>query len=122
MQGLRTLGSIWNTSLFENRAPEGWVLPNNFIGGETDRAAITLNDDELISTVHRDLQKVLGISGEPKKMPITRWPRAIPQYNIGHAKRIASIENALQNYAGLKLMGNYLHGVALGDCIKNGRA
>ncbi len=118
-QGLRTLGSIWNTSLFENRAPEGWVLLNNFIGGETDRNAITLSDDELISTVHRDLQKVLGISGEPRRLPVTRWPRAIPQYNLGHAKRIATIENALQNYSGLKLLGNYLHGVALGDCIKN---
>ena len=118
-QGLRTLGSIWNTSLFENRAPEGWVLLNNFIGGETDRAAITLSDEELIATVHRDLQKVLGISGEPRRLPITRWPRAIPQYNLGHAKRIATIEKALQNYQGLQLRGNYLHGVALGDCIKN---
>ncbi len=119
-QGLRLLGSIWNTSLFENRAPEGWVLLNNFIGGETDREAITLSEDELISIVDRDLQKVLGISGVPLRLPITRWPRAIPQYNLGHAKRIASIENALQNYQGLQLRGNYLHGVALGDCIKNG--
>ena len=118
-QGLRTLGSIWNTSLFENRAPEGWVLLNNFIGGETDREAMTLNDNELIGIVHHDLQKVLGISGEPRQLPITRWPRAIPQYNLGHAKRIATIEKALQNYSGLKLIGNYLHGVALGDCIKN---
>ena len=119
-QGLRLLGSIWNTYLFENRAPEGWVLLNNFIGGETDREAITLSEDELISIVDRDLQKVLGISGVPLRLPITRWPRAIPQYNLGHAKRIASIENALQNYQGLQLRGNYLHGVALGDCIKNG--
>ena len=118
-QGLRTLGSIWNTSLFDNRAPKGWVLLNNFIGGETDREAMTLSDDELIATVHLDLQKVLGISGEPRRLPITRWPRAIPQYNLGHAKRIATIEKALQNYQGLQLRGNYLHGVALGDCIKN---
>ena len=117
---MRLLGSIWNTYLFENRAPEGWVLLNNFIGGETDREAITLCEDELISIVDRDLQKVLGISGVPLRLPITRWPRAIPQYNLGHAKRIASIENALQNYQGLQLRGNYLHGVALGDCIKNG--
>ncbi len=120
-QGLRTLGSIWNSSLFANRTPEGWVLLNNFIGGETDLGAINLSDEELIRIVHEDLQKVLGISGVPKRLPITRWQRAIPQYRLGHAARIAKIEAALTNQHGLRLAGNYLHGVALGDCIKQGK-
>ncbi len=119
--GLRTLGSIWNSSLFQNRAPHGWVVVNNFIGGETDRAAINLSDEELRNIVHADLQKVLGISGEPKELPITRWHQAIPQYNLGHANRVATIEAALRNHAGLILASNYLHGVALGDCIKRGK-
>ncbi|MBS1812048.1 MAG: protoporphyrinogen oxidase [Acidobacteria bacterium] len=120
-QGLRTLGSIWNSSLFPHRAPEGWVVMNNFIGGETDREAINLSDDELITIVHRDLQTVLGIKGEPKRLPITRWQRAIPQYNLGHAARIAAIEKELSQHEGLWLTGNYLHGVAIGDCLKRGK-
>lgn len=120
-QGLRTLGCIWNSSLFPDRAPEGWVVVNNFIGGETDRAAIELSDEELIATVHRDLQTVLGITGEPKRLPITRWQRAIPQYNLGHAARVAAIEAALAKHNGLWLAGNYLHGVAIGDCLKQGK-
>ncbi|MFN7929283.1 MAG: protoporphyrinogen oxidase [Blastocatellia bacterium] len=120
-QGLRTLGSIWNSSLFPGRAPKGWVVMNNFIGGETDRAAIELSDDELIANVHRDLQTVLGIKGEPRRLPITRWQRAIPQYNLGHAARVAAIETALAQHPGLWLAGNYLHGVAIGDCLKRGQ-
>ncbi len=120
-QGLRTLGSIWNSSLFPNRAPDGFVLTNNFIGGETDREAIQLSDDELANIVHRDLQTVLGITGGPIRLPITRWPRAIPQYNLGHAARIATIEAVLARRPGLYLVGNYLHGVALGDLIKRGK-
>ena len=120
-QGLRTLGSIWNSSLFTNRAPDGWVLLNNFIGGETDLDAINLSDEDLIRIVHQDLQKVLGISGAPKRLPITRWHRAIPQYRLGHAARVAKIEAVLTNQRGLRLAGNYLHGVALGDCIKHGK-
>ncbi len=120
-QGLRTLGSIWNSSLFTNRAPDGWVLLNNFIGGETDLDAINLSDEDLIRIVHQDLQKVLGISGAPKRLPITRWHRAIPQYRLGHAARVAKIEAALSTQKGLRLAGNYLHGVALGDCIKHGK-
>ena len=120
-QGLRTLGSIWNSSLFANRAPEGFVLLNNFIGGETDREAIQLSDTELTTIVHQDLQTVLGITGEPHRLPITRWQRAIPQYNLGHAARVATIEAVLARRPGLQLAGNYLHGVALGDCLKRGK-
>ncbi len=120
-QGLRTLGSIWNSSLFPNRAPDGFVLTNSFIGGETDRDALQLSDDELTNVVHRDLQTVLGITGAPIRLPITRWPRAIPQYNLGHAARVATIEAALVRRPGLHLAGNYLHGVALGDLIKQGK-
>ncbi|HEX4948185.1 MAG TPA: protoporphyrinogen oxidase [Blastocatellia bacterium] len=120
-QGLRTLGSIWNSSLFPQRAPDGFVLTNNFIGGETDRAAVQLSDDELTSIVHKDLQTVLGITGTPIRLPITRWPRAIPQYNLGHAARVATIEAALQQRPGLRIAGNYLHGIALGDCIRQGK-
>jgi oxygen-dependent protoporphyrinogen oxidase len=120
-QGLRTLGSIWNSSLFPHRAPEGFVLTNNFIGGETDRDAIQLSDDELTNIVHGDLQTVLGITGAPHRLPITRWSRAIPQYNLGHAARIATIEAALRQRPGLHLAGNYLRGVSLGDLIKRGK-
>jgi oxygen-dependent protoporphyrinogen oxidase len=116
--GLRTLGSIWNSSLFPGRAPEGWVCLTNFIGGATDAEAATIGDAELIRIVHGDLQKVLGIAGEPRRLPITRYERAIPQYVLGHAARVAKIEAALDNRPGLHLAGNYLHGVALGDCIK----
>ncbi len=120
-QGLRTLGSIWNSSLFPNRAPDGFVLTNNFIGGETDRGAVNLSDEELARIVHRDLQTVLGITGEPHRLPITRWTRAIPQYNLGHAARIATIEAALAARPGLHLAGNYWHGVALGDLMRRGK-
>lgn len=120
-QGLRVLGSLWNSSLFPHRAPEGWVVTNNFIGGETDREAMELSDDELIAIVHRDLQTVLGITGAPKRLPITRWQRAIPQYNLGHAVRVAAIEAALAQHKSLWLAGNYLHGVAIGDCLKSGK-
>jgi oxygen-dependent protoporphyrinogen oxidase len=90
----------------------------NFIGGAADPEAVRLDDIELIRIVHNNLQKVLGIEGEPKRLPITRYERAIPQYNIGHAARVAKVEAALHNHRGLWLTGNYLRGVSLGDCIR----
>lgn len=116
--GLRMLGSIWNSSLFAERATAGWLLMTNYIGGATDPAAIKLSDEELIQTVHGDLRKVLRIAGAPRPLPITRYERAIPQYNLGHAWRVAKLAAALHNHPGLHLAGNYLRGVSLGDCIK----
>jgi len=117
-EGLRTLGSIWSSSLFAGRAHEGWVSLTNFIGGATDDEAAKLGDEELIRIVHRDLSKVLGVSGEPRRLPITRYERAIPQYTLGHAARVERIESLLRDIPGLWISGNYLRGISLGDCIK----
>jgi protoporphyrinogen/coproporphyrinogen III oxidase len=117
-EGLRTLGSIWNSSLFAGRAPEGWVCLTNFIGGATDAEAVKLGDEELIRVVHDDLSKALGVSGEPRRLPVTRYERAIPQYTLGHAARVERIETRLRDIPGLWIAGNYLRGVSLGDCIK----
>ena len=117
-EGLRTLGSIWNSSLFAGRSPEGWVCLTNFIGGATDTGAVNLGDEELIRIVHNDLSKVLGVSGEPRRLPITRYDRAIPQYELGHAARAERIESGLRDIPGLWIAGNYLRGISVGDCIK----
>ncbi|HKP85496.1 MAG TPA: protoporphyrinogen oxidase [Blastocatellia bacterium] len=115
---MNVLGCVWNSSLFEGRAPEGQALVTSFIGGARNTQAARMPDAELVTLAHSDLQKVLGISSEPRVVAITRWERAIPQYNIGHAGRVRRIEELLEATAGLHLIGNYLHGVSTGDCIK----
>jgi oxygen-dependent protoporphyrinogen oxidase len=49
---------------------------------------------------------------------LTRWERAIPQYNLGHKARVERIEKLLEQIPGLSLIGNYMHGVSTGDVIK----
>ncbi len=115
---MNILGCVWNSSLFKGRAPEGQALITVFIGGARNTTATELADAELVTLVHSDLQKVLGISSEPRVVTITRWERAIPQYNIGHVERVRRIEELLRARTGLRLIGNYLHGVSTGDCIK----
>jgi oxygen-dependent protoporphyrinogen oxidase len=118
-EGLNILGCVWNSSLFKDRAPNGKSLVTVFIGGARNPAAAQSADAELISTVHGDLQRVLGISSDPQVVAITRYERSIPQYNLGHFGRVQKIERLLGDLTGLTLIGNYLHGVSTGDCIKN---
>jgi len=45
-------------------------------------------------------------------------PQALPQYNIGHAKRVAAINEGLRAFPNLHLAGNYLKGRSIGDCVE----
>jgi protoporphyrinogen/coproporphyrinogen III oxidase len=115
---MNILGCVWNSSLFKARAPEGKALVTVFIGGARNPVLARLADGELVSTAHGELQRVLGISSDPQVVGITRYQRSIPQYNLGHFARVQKIESLLDGLPGLRLIGNYLHGVSTGDCIK----
>ena len=115
---MNILGCVWNSSLFEGRAPEGKALVTAFIGGARNPDAARLADDDLGSMAHRELQRVLGISSAPQVVTITRYERSIPQYNLGHFARVLKIEALLAGLPRFRIIGNYLHGVSTGDCIK----
>jgi oxygen-dependent protoporphyrinogen oxidase len=115
---LNILGCVWNTSLFKDRAPAGKAMMTVFIGGARNPGVVGFPDAELASIAHGELQNILGISAEPRVVAVTRWERAIPQYNLGHKARVERIEAILKQIPGLSLIGNYLHGVSTGDVIK----
>jgi len=117
-EGLSILGCVFSSSLFPGRAPDGKVLLTIFVGGALNPRVAELADSELVALVHEDLRKVLRISGDPEPVAITRYERSIPQYDIGHAARVRRIEELVSQIPGLALVGNYLHGVSTGDCIK----
>ncbi len=120
-QGVRTLGTIWSSSLFAGRAPEGWQLLLNFIGGTLDPALAKLSEPEIIAAVHQDLKRTIlrpDTKAEPKAIAVHVWDKAIPQYEIGHLERLAIVETELQKSQGLYISANFIGGVALGDCIK----
>jgi oxygen-dependent protoporphyrinogen oxidase len=115
--GLRVLGSVWNSSLFPGRAPEGHALLTSFVGGTTDPAASRLKPEELVDLVHREVSPLLSIQSEPVFSNVAIWPHALPQYNLGHADRLARIEQLRAKFPGLWLTGNYVRGPAIGSCV-----
>ena len=120
--GLRILGTVWNSSLFPGRAPEGHALLTAFVGGTTDPAVTKLSSEELSNLVHREIAPLLSIKSAPTFCNVTIWPRALPQYNLGHGDRLASITENLASFPGLFLAGNYLRGPAIGACVEQALA
>ncbi|HMD08152.1 MAG TPA: protoporphyrinogen oxidase [Candidatus Acidoferrum sp.] len=121
-EGLRTLGTVWNSSLFPNRAPQGSVSLTGFIGGATDPQAISLSAEEISAIVHREIAPILSIRNHPTFSNVEIYQRALPQYNIGHTARIANLERESSALLNLRLVGNYLRGPAIGACIEQALA
>jgi protoporphyrinogen/coproporphyrinogen III oxidase len=120
--GLRVLGTVWNSSLFPGRAPAGHALLTSFAGGATDPSAAKLSTDALTSLVHREISPILSIAAAPVFSNVTVWPRALPQYNLGHSDRLATVARLLRNHPGIWLAGNYLRGPAIGACVEQALA
>jgi oxygen-dependent protoporphyrinogen oxidase len=116
--GLRTLGVVWNSSLFPGRAPQGSVLLTSFIGGATDPQVVELRTEDIISMVHREIAPILSIHSQPTFSNLEIYQRALPQYNIGHTARIENLERESSSLLNLKLVGNYLRGPATGACVE----
>ncbi len=117
-QGLRTLGSIWTSSIFEARAPEGRVQFRSMLGGAGDCDIMDLSDDEIWATLRRELTPLIGIRSEPVFIRIYRWKRGIPQFTLGHRERRTRIEQLAARHPGLHMVGNAYSGVGLNDCVK----
>ncbi|BAT95212.1 hypothetical protein VIGAN_08189100 [Vigna angularis var. angularis] len=121
-QGVETLGTIYSSSLFPNRAPPGRVLLLNYIGGATNTGILQKTDSELVEAVDRDLRKMLinPNAQDPFVLGVRLWPQAIPQFLIGHLDLLDVAKGSLRNtgFEGLFLGGNYVSGVALGRCVE----
>jgi oxygen-dependent protoporphyrinogen oxidase len=115
---LRTLGIVWNTSLFPGRAPDGQMVLTSFVGGTTDPEIAVKPKEEIAAIVQKDHQQLLGITGSPIASAIWVHQKALPQYNLGHAHIVDAICNAEQSSPGLYFAGNYLEGPSIGKCVE----
>lgn len=116
-EGPRILGALWETSIYEHRAPQGKVLLRVMIGGASDPEAVDLPDAALLEVVRQDLARTMGLGLAPAFVHLVRHGRGIPQYTIGHEARLRRLEHLLADHPGLFLAGNSYRGVAVNACI-----
>ncbi|MGC1620459.1 MAG: protoporphyrinogen oxidase [Candidatus Acidiferrum sp.] len=119
---LRTLGTVWNSSLFPGRTPENHVLLTSFVGGATDPVAVSLPAADIVALVHRELAPILTIGQPPTFTNVQLYERALPQYNLGHLDRIARPSEFGSRCENLWFAGNYLRGPAIGACIEQAQS
>lgn len=121
-EGVRTLGTLWSSSLFPGRAPKDYNLLLNYIGGSRDVGLADLSKEEIIAEVDKGCRQVLLQENAPpaKVIGMKIWPTAIPQYELGHLPIMEKLEKAEAKLPGLWVCGNYRTGVAFPDCVTFG--
>ena len=120
VEGRALLASTWSSSKWAQRAPDGSVLIRSYVGGAGRDAVLERSDGELVEVVRADLRHVMGVTEEPILARVFRWPRAMPQYLVGHLDRLAVIEERLKRWPGVFLAGAAYRGVGIPDCIRDG--
>jgi oxygen-dependent protoporphyrinogen oxidase len=120
-QGLSTLGVLWESSIFPERAPAGWVLLRVMLGGARRPDVTALDDRSLAELAVAEAAGVLGLSGPPERHWVCRWPAAIAQYTVGHDARRSEINRLAGAHPGLHLCGTAYDGVSFNDAVASAR-
>jgi len=121
--GSKLLAGTFVDQKFNHRVPSGGRLLRGFFGGATADALLASSDAEIAALTLGELEKVLGLTLPTSNITIVRrWPRALPQYAVGHLERMAELANHIQIAGDLWLLGNGYRGVGLPDLIRDARS
>lgn len=101
---------------FHHRAPPQHALLRVFLTSGLDEP-----DAAIAQLVRAELHSILGLTAAPIITRISRWPAAMPQYEVGHLDRVAQIEHRAAQLPGLHLIGNAYRGVGIPDCVRSGK-
>ena len=115
------LGALFSSTLFPGRAPLDHVALTSFVGGMRSPELGRRGDSDLVALVQSELTQLLGVRAPPVYTHVRRWPRAIPQYTLGHERFKAHFTQIESGAPGLYFGGNSRDGISLANCIASGR-
>jgi len=120
-EGRRMLAATFVHNKFPHRAPENRAIVRCFLGGARDEAVLQVSDEEILSIVRGELQRIVKLAADPLFVRIYRWKGAMAQYGVGHLERLQRIESLRKKLPGLGLAGNAFTGIGVPDCVRSGR-
>lgn len=113
----KTLGFLFSSTLFAQRAPDNHALLTAYVGGARQPELAQLPREELVAMIRTEAADLLGARGEPVFDSVRYWRQSLPQPDLGHARRIAALRTLEEEYPGLVVTGNYVAGVSTAACI-----
>jgi oxygen-dependent protoporphyrinogen oxidase len=123
-------GALMTACSFGSNKWPHWAAPGQTVirasvGKDGDERWSALGDEDLVGRLCEELGTVLG---QPTPAPlaggwrVSRWPGALPQYEVGHLERVAALKATLSREAPMvALAGSSYGGVGVPACIGSGR-
>ena len=115
----KILGTLYDSSIFPNRAPEGYVLLRSMVGGARASERAQQSEAKIVDLVKAELTDIMDIRSDPDFVKVYKHEMAIPQYNVGHLQRLKTVDAILEKHGSLYLTGNAFRGIGVNDCIEN---
>lgn len=116
--GLRAC--TFSSSKFPGRAPHGWCLLRAFFTPEP--AGVEDGDRGWSERAHRVLAPILGLSANPERRWVCRWPAALPRYSPGHAAAVARLRRSLGRLGRIECAGSGFDGGGIDGAVRSGLA
>ena len=115
------LGVLWDSSIFDDRAPKGKKSLRVMIGGQRNPDLAFKSDAELLEIAVRGVKETMGLDEVPDVSYVKRYEKGIPNYRVGHLANMEKLFDRLKKHKGLFLSSNAYYGVGLNDCVGNSK-
>ena len=115
------LGVLWDSSIFDGRAPKGKKSVRVMIGGQRNPTLALKSENELVAIAQKGIKETMGLDVSPDVVFVERYEKGIPNYRVGHGEQMTKVFKTLTQHKGLYLNSNAYFGVGLNDCVSNSK-
>ena len=112
MNAATFLSRKWPAESFGTRA-----AVRCFVGAVGFEDVLEAPDADIVEALARHLAALVPLPEEPEASAVVRWPRSMPQYEVGHLERVEAIGSALP--PGIFVCGNAYAGVGVADSVRS---
>ena len=113
-----TLGTLFSSNMFPNRAPDGTIVFETLVGGKRHPERLQLDDQELIKRSLADLRGLLDLPPAPLFTRVLRPQGGIPQLETGYPDLLNWRNNLTRKSDGLFICGFGWDGIGINDMVK----
>lgn len=116
-----TLGVLFSSHMFPNRAPGDNVLVEALVGGRRHPERLALSDQEIIDSVYADISQLMELPEPPFFTRVLRPAGGIPQLEMDHPRLLDYRADLEKRMAGLYICGFGWDGIGINDMIKSAK-
>ena len=116
------LACTFTDQKFSGRVPEGGRQVRAYFGGKAAERLMGCGNDEIASVARLELGRIIGALPESVVTVVRRWPRSLPQYEVGHLERMEELGRRVEAVGKLRLLGNGYRGVGVPDLVRDARS